>query len=261
MKQTNLFAIAVLILFVSSLKLNAQNSSLEDMIKEGKTIADNAYKMYDRNLFLKAREVFEQAYNSDKSNPLPLYHLTYIDEKLLEMSLRKGNEDLFDKYYDGAVKNAEQLSQTNDWESEGKTILAAIYTYKIANSPMSAISLSPKVHGLLDDAQKVNDKNPRSYIIRGIMKYNTPGIFGGSYEEAAKNFSKAVSLFEKQDIIETLQPTWGYLESLAWLGRSLEQLDNFESAKFAYQKALSVEPEFSWVKYSLLPNLEKKINK
>jgi len=259
MKLNNFFVVAALIFCGSGYYLTAQNLSLESKIQEGKTIADSAYKTYDKDLFLKAREVFEQAYNYNKSNPSPLYHLTYIDEKLLEMSLRKGNEDLFDKYYDDAVKNAEQLSQIEEWQSEGKTLLAAIYTYKIANSPMSAISLSPKINGLLDDAQKLNDKNPRSYIIRGIMKFNTPGIFGGSYKEAAQNFGKAVSIFEKQDTTESLQPSWGYLEALAWLGRSLEKLDNYESAKFVYQKALSVEPEFSWVKYSLLPNLEKKI--
>ncbi len=176
------------------------------------------------------------------------------------MSLRPGNEDLFDKYYEDAVAHAEQLSNQKEIESEGKTLLAGIYMMKVATSSMSAVTLSPKIHSLLDDAQEIDPFNPRPYIIRGVMKYQTPGIFGGSYEDAAKNFSKAIQLFEKQDDVDMLKPHWGYLESLAWLGRTQEKLDNYDAAKFAYEKALSVEPNYGWVKYSLLPQLMKKLN-
>ncbi|NTU73493.1 hypothetical protein HGB07_04985 [Candidatus Roizmanbacteria bacterium] len=69
-------------------------------------------------------------------------------------------------------------------------MLAGIYMMKIATSSMSAVTLSPKAHSLLDDAQKSQPGNPRPYIIRGTMKYQTPGIFGGSYEDAVKNFSR-----------------------------------------------------------------------
>lgn len=225
-------------------------------LSDGINLADKALLLYDKDLLLQAREIFQK----ENSNTIALYYQTYCEYKLLEMSLRPGNEDLFDKYYEEAVTHAEQLSTQKDIESEGKTLLAGIYMMKIATSSMSAVTLSPKVHTLLDDAQKSDPGNPRPYIIRGIMKYQTPGIFGGSYEDAAKNFSKAIQLFEKQDSVGQLKPHWGYLETLAWLGRSQEKLENYDAAKFAYEKALKVEPNYGWVKYSLLPQLMKKLN-
>lgn len=249
-------ATVLVILAVSIIK--PQTATVNDLLKEGKAISQQAYASYNQQLLLKAQSVFEKARAADTTNPLPLYYITYTGYKLLEMNLR--DKDAFEKYYDKTEKNGLQLSEIKSMESEGKTLLASIYMMKIANSPMSAVSLSSTIFNLLGDAEKVNAKNPRIYIVRGSMKFNMPKMFGGSYSDAADNFRKSVSLFEKEEIADSLQPSWGYLESLAWLGRSYEQLENYEAAKFIYQKALSIDPEFGWVKYNLLPALEKTMS-
>jgi len=258
--KTNLSKALFIIIFIAISSISfSQSISQDALLKKGKTLTEQAYAAYSQELFLKARNIFEQVYDSNKTNLLPLYYMTFIDYKLLEMSLRQQGDEQFNKYYDGAEKNAFQIIENKDWESEGKTLLAAIYMMKIAKNPMAAVSLSPKIAGLLLEAEKSNPVNPRAYLIDGMMKFNTPKTYGGSYEVAADNFRKAVSIYEKQDTSATLQPSWGYLEALAWLGRSLDQLDNAESAKFYYQKVLSIQPEYGFVKYYLLPNLEKKM--
>lgn len=228
----------------------------EDQLKEGRELSRQAYLQYNRELFLQARSVFEKQYNSNKSSLLPLYNMTLVDYKLLEIGLRDG-ENLFDKYYETALKNAEILSNDGQFAADGKILSASIYMMKIANSSMSAITLSPKIHSLLDEAQKINPNNPLSYLVRGIMKYNTPGIFGGSYEDALKNCNQAIKLYEKDSASEKPTPVWGYIEALAWAGRSLEALENYDAAEFTYNKALKVESEYGWVKYVLLPGLQK----
>jgi tetratricopeptide (TPR) repeat protein len=255
--KTSRKKLALVTFILSSAFLFAGQSGLnQDGLLEGIRLAEKALIAYNKDLLLQAREIFLK----ENSSSAALYYQTYCEYKLLEMSLSPGNEDLFDKYYDDAVAHAEQITAVKENESEAKTLLAGIYMMKIATSSMSAVTLSPKVHSLLDDAQKSDPDNPRPYIIRGVMKYQTPGIFGGSYEDAAKNFSKAIQLFEKQENVDSLKPHWGYLESLAWLGRSQEKLENYDAAKFAYEKALKVEPNYGWVKYSLLPQLMKKLN-
>lgn len=255
--KTSIKKLALFTFILSSAFLFAGKSRLnQDDLLEGIRLAEKAIIAYNKDLLLHSREIFIKENSSSEA----LYYQTYCEYKLLEMSLRPGNEDLFDKYYEDAVAHAEQIVAVKEYESEGKTLLAGIYMMKIATSSMSAVTLSPKVHSLLDDAQKSDPGNPRPYIIRGTMKYQTPGIFGGSYEDAAKNFSKAIQLFEKQENVDSLKPHWGYIESLAWLGRSQEKLENYDAAKFAYQKALNVEPNYGWVKYSLLPQLMKKLN-
>jgi tetratricopeptide (TPR) repeat protein len=259
MKHFITTTILVFLLFASVMFASDKNAT-EKIILEGIEIAQKAYIYYNRDMFEQSAKLFESVLQNESSNKTALYHLTFVEYKLLEMGLVKGNEDLFDKYYDKAVKDAKEIASDKLLSSEGKTLLAGIYMMKIANSPLSAVTLSGTIHELLDEAQILQPRSPRSYIIRGVMKFNTPSMFGGSKEDAMKNFSKAVSLFEREENIDSLSPNWGYLESLAWLGRANTALENYETALYAYNKALNVEPNFMWVKNNLLPNLKKKMS-
>lgn len=252
------FVVAFLV--ITSMVLTAQTKSANDMLTEGKQLTRQAYNHYDKDLLLKAHNIFLQIYKTDKSDFEALYNLTLAEYKLLEMSARSGGEELFDRYYEAALENAKVLSGEKNFTAKGKTLSAAVYMMKIAASPFSGATLSSKVHTLLDEAEKIKPEFPRIYLIRGMMKYNTPGIFGGSYEDALKNFNKAVLLYERQDE-DPANIDWGYLEALTWTGRSQEKLENFEAARFAYKKVLSIEPDFGWVKYSLLPKLEEELAK
>lgn len=252
-----LYVIAALILL--GLRSYGQNPSAEAVKKEGKLLIDRAYMNYDKSGMLKARDIFQGLCDKDANDNTSLYYLAYIDYKMLEMNLYNGTDEIFDRYYDTAEKNAEKLSTEKDWASEGKTLLSAIYMMRIAKKPMTAVYLSQKIWSLLEEASQINPNNPRIFIIRGSMNYNTPKMFGGSFVKAAENFKTAISLFEKQDTAFTLKPQWGYAESLAWFGRSLEAQESYEQARFVYKKALAVEPGYRWVQNVLLPNLEEKM--
>jgi tetratricopeptide (TPR) repeat protein len=250
---------ALIVLFVVMNKGYSQDVSLNSQLKKGKSLTYEAMILHDKDLLLKAHSTYEEILQSDKSNPEGLYGLTFTEYKLLEMSLQKENESLFEKYYQSALGNAAKLMEIDKYPSEGKSLLAGIYMMEIANSPMTAVTLSSEINGLLNDAEKLNPQNLMTFIVRGEMKYNTPKVFGGSYEDAVKNFSKAVAICEQNPDSEIVDTSWGHLESLAWLGRAYLKLENYDSAKFTYQKALNIEPGFTWIKYVLLPEVEKKM--
>lgn len=250
--------LTIVLILLLSVIISAQTDSAAELIGKGKELSKKAYLQYNQDQFLEARSVFEKALNAEESNLLPLYYITLVDYKLLEMSLRNGGTELFDKYYDNSLKNAETLCTDKEFAADGRILSAAIYMMKIAKNPMSAVTLSPKIHSLLDEANSINPNKPYSYVIRGMMKYNTPAMFGGSYEDALKNFNYAVKLFEKEGNENSINPVWGYAETFVWIGRTQEKLNNNEAAKFTYKKALDIEPEYNWVKYVLLPELEGK---
>ena len=256
--KTSLRIIAAILFLLTSIILLAQQESVNSLIEKGRVLSKEAYFQYNTNQMIEAHSVFEKAYNLDKSNILPLYYETLVDYKILEMSMRQGGDSLFNKYYENALNNADTLGANKDFSADGKILAAAIYMMKIATSPMSAVALSPKIHSLLDQAQSTNADKPYSYVIRGMMFFNTPKMFGGSFEDALKNFNRAAKLFENDENENTTNPDWGYAETLGWIGRTQEELKNKDAARFAYQKALEVEPDYGWVKYLLLPNLEKK---
>lgn len=259
--KRNLLILALLFSFLLSQSfaaapLNKTSSPMSDAI----ALVKKAYLYYNKEMFINALKMFQSLTANKEEKQRALYYAAYTEYKLVEMSLQKGNEDLFDTYYDAAVQHAEQLANSPEYSSEAKTLLAGIYMMKIANSPMSAVTLSGTIHGLLDEAQKTSPENPRAYLIRGIMLYNTPALFGGSSEKALQNINKAVSLFDRDEDTTASKPQWGYLESLAWQGRVHTALDNYDAALFSYNKALEEEPEFMWVSKNLLPSLKKKIS-
>ncbi len=252
-----LFLISFAVMMPVALKAQ-NNSSNISLLKKGNNLIYKGLITYNVNIIISASDEFKSILNSDSMNSIALYGLTFSEYKLLEMSMMKGSGELPDSLYHTAINNAKKLTVEPGYSSEGKTLLAAIYMMKIATSPMSAVTLSPKINGLLDEAESLNPRNPEAYMIRGMMKYNTPEMFGGSYTDAVKNFSKAEELFENSADSIIVNKNWGKLEALAWLGKSYEKLNRPDAAKFVYKKALSLEPDFTWIKFNLLPNLEKE---
>ena len=229
-----------------------------EQMKEGITLAQKAYISYDKETFQKAHEIFGKIYAADSTNFPALYNLTYVEYRFLEIGSR--DRALFDKYVNQAVKHAEIISSAKGFASEGKTLLASILMMKITYNWAEAMTLSPRINALLSEAEAINPNNPRAYLIHGIMKLNTPAAFGGSVKEGFEKFNKTISIFEKEEEDSSLMINWGYLDALAWTGIANEKLEMSDAAIFVYKKALSIEPEFSWVKYVLLPNAEKAKN-
>lgn len=245
-------------LLTSLLQISFALTTNEQM-KEGIALAQKAYVSYDTEAFQKAHEIFGKIYAADSTNLPALYNLTYVEYRFLEL----GSHDkaLFDKYVNQAVEHAEKISSAKGFGSEGKTLLASILMMKITYNWAEAMTLSPRIYALLSEALVIDTNNPRANLVYGIMKLNTPAAFGGSVKEALEKFTKTISNFEKEEEESmSLTINWGYLDALAWTGIANEKLEMSDAAIFVYKKALSIEPEFSWIKYVLLPKLEKTKN-
>ena len=71
-----------------------------------------------------------------------------------------------------------------------------------------------------------------------------------------KGFRRAAELFSREKPADPLEPSWGHSEAFAWLGLAYLDRNEKEPAGAAFQKALQINPDFGWVKYVLLPELE-----
>ena len=58
----------------------------------------------------------------------------------------------------------------------------------------------------------------------------------------------------------TLKSNWMYLNLLTLIGQTEQKLNNLQQAKLYYEKALTIEPDFVWVKNELLPTLKQELN-
>lgn len=248
--------IGIIILLMMSLSASnyASNSNTKKIILEAKNISKEAYLKFDKVLFLKSNGLLERILSSEPSNAEARYYSAYNQYRLLVIEMKEKGNHLSGLYYKSAIENAKKVSRIKGYKSDGDVLLAAIYMMKLSTDKSEAPVISAKIYSLLKEAQLSDSANPRIYLVRGIMQFNTPPMFGGDIDSAIKNFDMAISLFNKnaQEKID-----WGYVETLAWKGQALTQKNEYRLAKRTYDRALEVEPEFGWVKYNLLPQLEK----
>ncbi|MEL7004952.1 MAG: tetratricopeptide repeat protein, partial [Bacteroidota bacterium] len=134
-------------------------------------------------------------------------------------------------------------------------VLSSIYGVKMAYSPWKGIFLGGKSSNLMKDAIALSKESALVWKLYANSKLYTPQSFGGDKKEAAKGYEKAIALFEKDPA--SADKNWIYLDALAHLGITYMQLEKNDKARETFERALEVEPEFNWVKYILLPQLDK----
>lgn len=249
-----LFILTILVIF--QLNVCAKD---EIMLLELTKKAEIAWLQFNEEAIMDLYSFSERLVNADEKNYDAKYFNLYSQYLLINKAMVNENDELFDLYYDASLEKGEKLAKNKTYRSEVKVLLAAITMMKIANSPMQAPFLSGKVHAYLDEAKSIQPNNPRIAIVRGMMKFNTPGMFGGSKEDAEALFNKAISIFEKNDFSAEFDPQWGKLEAYAWLGRTYESLENYGEALKTYNKVLEENENCGWVKYNLLPKLQEKM--
>ncbi|MDW7691773.1 hypothetical protein R9C00_16490 [Flammeovirgaceae bacterium SG7u.111] len=176
---------------------------------------------------------------------------------LLNSTFAKMDEDLFDDESDAAVDNAKTILEADKNNAEAKALLAGIYGFKIAYSPMKGMFLGGKSNNLLSEAMQTAPNNPVVRLMNAISAFNTPDMWGGDKKVARENFLKSIELFENQGA--SLENNWLLLHANAWLGQSYSEANEAKKAVETYQKVLKVAPEFDWVKHVLLPRAEKKM--
>ena len=238
---------------------SAKDNSNETLLKVKEQIEEADFK-FDKELYMKAHAQCERILSGEQENPAAEYYMAYAEYKLLLIGMTNNDKSAFGDYYSRAIAHAKNLSAEKEYKSEAYALLAAIYMMKLATDHAEGPSLAPKIHGLLDEAQQVNPNNPRVHIVRGHMLKNTPEFFGGSLKGAIKEFEYSISLFENNtDVDSETFPAWGYLESIVEIGNIYSSLKDYKAAKKAYEKALEVAPDYGYVKYKLLPELESKL--
>jgi tetratricopeptide (TPR) repeat protein len=177
---------------------------------------------------------------------------------LLNATMSNQNEDVFDDYYDLEVALLEKLIATDKKWAEPLAILSAVYGLKMGYSPMQGMFLGPKSSSLIEKAIKLSPSSPLVWKVQANSKFFTPEMFGGDLKESIAAYEKCIALYESKP--DELKSNWMYLDALAFYGQAC--LKNGETGKSiaTFEKALKTEPQFGWVKFSLLPKARGQSN-
>lgn len=145
------------------------------------------------------------------------------------------------------------------WEAEAAAMHGSILGELIALSkdPAKAgAALGPKSGRLLALAAAAAPTSPRVLVFRARSLLFTPAEYGGDPAEAAALLQQAADSFAAAGA-HPPGPAWGHADALAWLGFARQQAGDLAAARSAWQQALAIEPNYAWVKFALLPSLDK----
>jgi tetratricopeptide (TPR) repeat protein len=207
----------------------------------------------DMNRLHAARALAERALAVSPGDWLLLHYLGYSAYvEAGQTTGRGGNaKPLLDQ-----ARDALEKSEAKHGLAETAAVLSSVYGQLIAVDPSQAMSLGMLAGQEMDRAVSLAPTNPRVWIIRGVNAIFAPPEYGGSLGQAETQLTRAIQLFAA-DKPNPSEPTWGRAEAYAWLGVTHQkQGDNIKAAA-DFRKALEIAPEYNWVKYVLIPSLQK----
>jgi tetratricopeptide (TPR) repeat protein len=153
---------------------------------------------------------------------------------------------------DEAEMHLEAALKADPRLAEAHALMSGVLGAKIAKSPIKGILLGPRSTAAIDKAVELEPQNPRVLLAKGIGKFNTPAMFGGSDREAETLLREALARFAAEPS-DKPWPAWGRVDAHAWLGQVLAARGDKAGAIAEYEKALALAPQSGWIRHVLLP--------
>lgn len=186
--------------------------------------------------------------------PMLRYAVAYVGWRMA--SLRDVPAQEQKSALEEAVTHLQAIVKNDPKNAEAQALLGSVYGLQIAQSPMKGILLGPRASGALDRAAEAEPGNARVLLLQGVGAFNTPAMFGGGLEKAERFLRRSLELFAREPA-DKPWPNWGRFDAHVWLGQALLKKGDRVGARAEYDKALAIAPDSGWVRYALMPALEK----
>ena len=125
-------------------------------------------------------------------------------------------------------------------EAEWNALKSGCHGMMAGTGGMAGMRHGPKSREALDEALLDAPDNARVLLFSGIYDYNTPVMWGGDVERAARNLQKAWDIVIELDEETTAapsRPTWGSVDIAAWLARTYVRLEEPARAQYVLDTA------------------------
>ena len=241
--------------FIFSIAYPTLAQSGDSLIVSGRQMLQAGESANDLDSMYAARATFERALADTGLVAWGHYYIALADYRIA--GLLEGESKDPSEHLNAAVEHLKKATEIDPQAAEAYSLLSSVYGWQIGLSPMKSMLLGPRVGKAAQKAKQLAPDNPRVVLSAAISDFNTPKMFGGNKEKGLQGFQRAAELFAQEEPTDPIQPVWGHREAYAWIGIAYQDRGELESARAAFEKALEVDPDFGWVKYVLLPELEK----
>lgn len=258
MKRLLVVVISFLLLTGSIWAMESQKA--DSLILNGKVMIQKAVDAWNLQQMLGARGYFERLLNSDADAGRIHYYLGYIDWRITGYFFSSGKTKEALPYIDDGIVHLEKSVENTPDFAEALALHSSLLGNKIGVKPLLGMTLGMKSGALMGKAQALDPDNPRILFLSGQSDFYTPKMFGGSKKRALEKFGLSVERFKEYETAGETDPDWGEEDAMIYLGIALMDQNDLEGAKVQFEAILERNPEHGWVKYALMPELEKKMN-
>ncbi len=119
-----------------------------------------------------------------------------------------------------------------------------------------SMRLGMKSGSLMDKAVELGPENPRVWALKSSGELFAPAMTGGGEKNATASAKQAVASLTN-DRPDGVRPAWGAVDAYLWLGQAHAKGGRMDDARAAYRQVLTLAPDHAWVKYQLLPALDR----
>jgi hypothetical protein len=244
MERTKHRIIILLLLIISGSELNASFRS-------------EIYHAYVTNKMYLWKNVIDRMNDiPDKSNDFILELVNY-QYGYIGYCLGYDKKTEAKKYLELAQKNIDILEKHNYSLSIVCAYNAAFCGFRMGINILSVPHNGFRSIEYSKKAVELDCENYLGYVQCGNIQFYMPKTLGGSKQEGIGYYIRAKEILEKDK--GSLKDDWNYLAVLLVIGQSYTYLDDFISAKSVYDYILSLEPDFTYVRDELYPELLKKM--
>lgn len=188
--------------------------------------------------------------------PADRYLLAFVDWRLNHiLHATRDTEDQRDEALAEAQEQLERLVEESP-SAESWALLGGVLGERIGIQPFRGMTLGSRASAAFARAKELAPDNPRVLLQQGVSHFFTPSMFGGSVEKAEDELRRARARFAEQPA-DAPWPNWGRVDTMAWLGQLLAKKGQIADARAVYQQALEMEPRCNWIRYALLPALDR----
>lgn len=199
--------------------------------------------------------------NRDGESLRFLYCLAFVHADigvLLDLRSIKGAKN----HYESALAG---LARADSMEANADVRALAAYVVGLTMNHVSffsRIGLGKQSGWWLDRAYEADSANPRVWLVDGISRIYRPGFAGGGADRARERFLRAITLWEDSGESAQHVDFWGGPEEIyAWWGYLETREGNYVNARRCLEYALSIRPQYAWIRKELMPLLDAKKSK
>ena len=259
-----LLALAFVFSLAAFVRALATGSSADSLLVSGKQMLRAGENGGSLDAMYAAKATFERALAAASTRSAESwghYYIALADYRIADYLLAAGEENkgAASEHLKATVEHLQKATEIDPQAAEAYSLLSSAYGRQIGLNPIKGMTLGRRAEQALKKAVQLAPDNPRVVLCTAVRDFNTPGMFGGSKEKGLQGFQRAAELFAREEPSDPIRPVWGHSRTYAWLGLAYQDRGELALARAAFAKALAINPDFSWVKNVLLPELEKAV--